>query len=388
MKFTTNLKPIAEGIELAIINGNVGKYYQKSHITEINILEDGMQVNTESDSIRSELRFDGKVSKSGDGDTFTKILVDSKLLKKLLNTLSAETVSFTVTETHLELGSGKSKFDLPQVDVPGSDGSYQLARPGKAKKGSEVSDLNPEEWEFVRRNQKYALSLSTSYPVYMSAWIGGKDGIITGDYGKSLFTHTYVDALDEPCLVRYTILNLLSSMPKGSTIVRSSGGYLVRYESDPFTFTCEFSPEIESDDFNYNADIILGMFDTPAPKLRLETEKVRKLLSQAELFTAALYFGVDSITLAFDGKTLRMFNVNVSCEFDMEFDDAGTPDPFEADFDLRELKSVISHISDMKEEAPDIIDIRPLSRDDDGTEVTYAIRVETDYISTCLGAIE
>lgn len=380
MKFTANLKPVLSGVDLGIINGNVGKFYRKSHLVELTITESGLRMNTESMSINTEIVFAGKSSGT---DRFSRIFVDSKLFKKLLNTLSQNTVEFEIFESHLVIRSGKSEFKLPQIDVVSED-DYSLAQPAAIDPNADPRPVNPMEWEFVRRNQKYALSLSAQYPVYTYAWVGGKDGIITGDYGRSLFTHSNIDALDGPCLLSYTILNLLSSVPAESTICRSvDKSYIIEYDSDPFTYKCEFVPQYEDEDMSYNADVLLDMFSADTSVMHVEMEQLRKLLAQAELFTSALYFKVESIEMKFDGETLEMCNKNVSATFDLEPSelDNDLPEPFECEFDLRELKGVLSHISDMDEQSPDIIDIRPMVREGDGV---VAVRVETPYISTII----
>ena len=366
MKFTANTKPISEGLDLAIISSNITKFYQKSCIVELTIEEDHLRINTEASSIKSELRFVGRVEGEGQNHTF----VDSTLFKNLIKTLDSDVIEFEIKDDGLTITSGKSKYNLPQVV---SVDDIELNRPQTTFDIQPTASIDKEAWSFVKDHQLYAISMSFVTPVYTYIWLGENGDVLVGDYDNSIFTHSKEAKLGTRCLIPDTIVNLLTTVPENTKIIQLGRNYELSVETDPYIYICEFCPSYEDDENigNYSSDIILSLFNTDQTPAKLEVAKVYKYISQAELFSTATD---DTINMSVIDGVFSLKNINVDCNIKVNPDASN----FEDEFKISMLKDVISHIDD------DEFTVSPVINDGE----TSAIIVKTDNMEVILTGID
>lgn len=366
MIFEANTKPIVDGLELAIINSNITKFYQKSCIVELDIEENDLRVNTEVSAIKSELIFKGSVS--GD-DSYTHAFVDSLLFKSLLESLDSDTVKLEINENSLTVYSGRSHFNLPQVI---EEADIELDRPNRDVAASNFIKVDQSSWKFIQDYQMYALAMSFLHPVYRYVWMGESGDVISGDYDNSIFTTSKKSQFPTTCLITDTIVNLLNNVPEGSQIAQLDRSYEIKVDLDPYSYICEFEPKYEEDEGvgTYSADIILSLFNHDAG-IAVKTDKLSKYLSQAELFSNA---NDATIKLACTNDSLSLVNESVNCKIDVN----NPFGEFSVAFNIKFLKDAFNHLDS------DEIQISPLIQDG----VATGIILWTDNMTTVLGGVE
>ena len=367
MEFTLNTSVLKEGLDLAIINANVSKFYQKSCIVELNIEDSTLRVNTEASSIKSELQFKGRV----DGDGATHTFVDSLLLKNLVNTLDSDTVMLSINADGLVVQSGKAKFNLPQVV---SVDDIELSRPENVQDDvSTVIGVNNEAWSFIKDQQLYAIAMSFVHPVYRNIWMSDIGDVLVGDFDNSIFTHSTKAQLSTTCLIPDTIVNLLTAVPEDSQIIQLGRNYEVRVESNPYTYVCEFAPKYEDNEDvgNYSANLILQLFDTDSESISLDAAIISKYISQAELFAST---SDDTITMCVSDGVFKLHNKNVDCRIPVSEDVY----PFEVVFKIDLLKDMISHMD------AEVIKVTPLIQNNEAAGIVAS----TDNMEAILAGIE
>lgn len=364
MKFLLNTKPVVDGLELAIINSNVTRYYQKSCIVEINIEGDSLRINTEASSIQSELVFKGKATGEGASHCF----VDSLLFKQLMKTIETNTVEFEITENGLVIYSGKSKFNLPQV-VSGDD--IELKRPENYE-AMGLIEVDKDSWEFVKDHQLYAIAMSFIHPVYTHIWLGDSGDVLVGDFDNSIFTKSNMVSLGSTCLITSTIINLLTSVPEGSQIKKIGKTYQIIVSTDPYEYICEFEPKYEEDAGigSYSSKIILDLFESNAQSVSINTKEISKAISQAELFMTR---NDEVIELSFEGDVLKLKNDNINCAISIE----NILPEFSLSFKINLLKDAINHMDEEE------INIYPLVRDEEYSGLIFW----TNNMSTVLAGV-
>jgi len=331
MKFIGNTAPIVSGLDLAIISSNISKFYQKSCIVELTIEPNGLRVNTEASSVKSELVFKG--APQGDGPNH--IFVDSLLFKNLLKTIETDLVEFVIEEDRLTVVAGKGNFHLPKVV---SADEMELVRPVKAD-SVDTTDIDSSAWAFVKDHQMYAIAMSFIYPVYTNVWLGKDGDVLVGDFDNSIFTHSTKVGIDTTCLLTDTIVNLLTTVPENSKIVKIGKSYEIEVLTDPYSYLCEFTPKYETDEGvgEYSSDAIFGLFNADDRHITVNTKTILKYISQAELFTTS---NDELIKVEVEGNTFTLVNTNVKCNLTID----NPFDPFSISFSLGLLKDVISHM--------------------------------------------
>lgn len=365
MRFRLNTKPVVTGLDLAIINSNVTKFFQKSVMVQLTIENSQLRVNTEASSIQSELVFSGEAS----GDGCNQVFIDSLLFKNLMNTITSDIVEFEFKEDGLTVYSGKSHFNLPNLT---SADSLELRRPTALESTRAGMDVNQQNWTFIKDQQLYAIAMSFTHPVYRNVWLDGQGNVLVGDFDNSIFTHSSKSGLDTTCLLTDTIVNLLTTVPEDSKIIKVGTHYEIYVEKDSFTYLCEFVPQYESEEVgDYSSDMILELFDHSDQSILLDLNKVSTYIKQAELFATTVDATIDLVT---SGDVLKLQNKNVDCEIQIV-------NPFE-DFSLRFqisfLKDALSHMD------KDEVHICPLVQEGDG--VTGLI-IWTDDMGTVIAGV-
>lgn len=371
MVFQTNTKPLCDALNLGIINSNVSNFHKKSTIVQVSADAHTLKINVEASMIKTELKLRGK-GEAGSASIF----VDSLLLKQLVNTLDSSVVTLDFGEDGLKIISGKSKFTLPKM-VDASELSLQAPEMFDYSDKGRVIDKTG--WKFVKDNQMYSISLAFIHPVYTYVWVGESGDVLVGDFDSSLFTHSKKVDIGKTCLLSDTIVNLFAALPEGSTILELSNDYIIRYESDSFSYVTQFTPLYESDEEvgSYNSEIILDMMQHPEGYTEVKTDLIVKLLNQSILLSSSTSDTVtsDTVHLSVADNSLRIQDNSVDGIIDAVGDSSIR---YELDFSLDSLKSVLSSYNS------EFIYISPLVRD----EETVGIIVWDADLTTVLAGVE
>lgn len=368
MRFTLSTKPLADSLDLGVVNANVSKYYQKSCIAQLEATQNALRINLEASNIVTEIRLKG----SGDAADSGVMFVDSLLLKQLVKTFEASTTTLEFTDGGLILHSGKSKFTLPRtVDA---DSGMELRAPQLPESSAKAIDVNKSAWKFIKENQMYAIAMSFIHPIYTKVYIGEAGDVIVGDFDNSLFTLSDKGNFGATCLVSDTIVNLFNTLPEGSKLIKMGRNYLVRVETDSFEYVSEFTPQYEDEENvgSYNAEIILGMMEHPTGYAEVATAAVNKFLSQADLLSTSTD---DTIRLGLEAGHLFIKDKNVDCKIDVKCDNSVE---YFTDFKTSLLKSVMSNYSTEK------VCIAPLMQED----VCAGIIVWSDELTTVIAGVD
>lgn len=365
MKFTANTKPIVDGLDLGIINENINKYYQKSCVVQLTVQDNGLRINTEAPSIKSELLFKGKV----EGDGTNQVFVDSKLFKDLMNTIDTDEVEFELFDDRLSIKSGKAEFRLPVVL---SSEDVELDRPNEESQNGSSFDIEQKNWKFIKDHQMYSIGISLNHPVYTYVWVSDDGKVIVGDYDNSIFTYSKNIDFNETCLIPSSIINLLTNVPENSVIVPIGRSYRIFVSTDPFTYSCEFTPKYEDDEGvgSYQADMILNFFEDMSNSFKINSNQILKYINQADLFSSSNSI----IDINVTDSSFNMKNENVDCTIPID----NAYDNFELSLQLALFKNLIMHIDS------DDINICPLKQGDECS----GIIVWNDDISTVLGSVD
>ena len=367
MKFTCNTKPLADSLDLGIINSNVSNFHQKSCTVELTATEKMLKINIEASQIYTEIHIPGK---GEDGDSAT-VFVDSLLLKNLVSTFETPTIELNFEENGLILVSGKSKFTLPKM-VDGDD--FDLRAPAVPDSFDGAIEINQEDWKFIKDYQMYAISMAFINPVYTKVWIGERGDVLVGDFDNSLFTHSVHSKLGKTCLLSDTIINLFNSLPAGSKVVPLDNSYVIQLKTDSYEYLTQFTPQYESDESvgSYNSEIFLGMMQHNEEGLKVNTVALTKALNKALLLSTN---SQDSILFSLEDGQVHLKDKNVDCSITATGKTEGN---YTVEFNLERLKKVISNYSD------EDISISPMEQEGS----TVGIMVWNKDLTTIVAGVE
>lgn len=367
MKFTTNTKPLADSLNLGIINSNVSNFHKKSCVVQLSADADTLKINIEAAMICTELVLKG----SGEGEPAT-IFVDSLLLKQLVNTLDSSTVTLEFEETGLHIWSGKSKFTLPKM-IDSTE--FELRSPDVPSGNVTAIDIDKSDWKFIKDNQMYAISMGFVHPVYTKVWVGESGDVLVGNIDTGRFTHSMKSKLGNTCLLSDTIINLFNSLPDNAKLIKLDSDYLIQFTADSFTYTTQFTPLYETDEGvgDYNANVFLDVMNVPDTSVEVPTVAVTKLLNQAILLSSTTE---DTITLSVVDGVLRLKNKDVDGQIMTEGDNSIS---FALDFKLQSLKEVIADYDD------EFIELNALADADNPGEVSGIIVWNADLVTIIAG---
>ena len=231
--------------------------------------------------------------------------------------------------------SGHSKFSIPQL-LDAND--VQLDEPELEYTGDNNTVLiNPEDWQFIRDHQMYALATSEDLPVYTNVWVSKDKDVLTGDMKNSWFTYSKCGGLDTTCLLPASLVNLLTSIPKGSTIAKSGNSYVLDIHTDSYSMLSEFLPKYESDDSvgSYNSEIILSKLRHPESYIIVGVSTILKFISQTSILKSG---DQDNLEFTIGDETLLLSTASGSYSMDVD-----TTESYEVNFRLDLFKSVISN---------------------------------------------
>lgn len=338
--YKLNTKPLADALNLGVLNANISKLFLKSCLIEITAGPESIRFNIEALNIRTEMIMKGS-------STFTQeesVFVDALTLKNLVNSFEANVTTFEFVENGVVVSNGKSRFELPKTL---DEATVKLNRPTVNTVDAVASpiEIKKEDWSFINDNQTYALSQSMQYAVYQLAFFGAGQDVLTGDLELSLFTHTKKNTnLPNTCMLSSTIINLIEGLPEGATVQENGKTYLIRAATDGFSYISEISPAYEDDPNvgTYNSQIILEMMrkdTTNAGAVNLDL--INKFLKQAALVKSHAGSQDTPVTnwKVADGV---LYLSDDSSHVEIEI--AGCPVNYEGKFDTTSLTKVLSHL--------------------------------------------
>lgn len=333
MKFQLSTKPLADALDLGVIQANISKYYRKSCLAQLTASKNELRINLEASNVSTEILLKGMGDEEGPVTAF----VDCLVLKQLVGTFEANTTTLEYSDGGVIIHSGSSKFTLPFL-AESEDG--ELKRPQLAPEGTPKVPVDLNDWKFIKDYQMYAVALSFVHPIYTNAWIGQNGDVIVGDFDNSLFTFSKKSKLGKTCLLPDTIINLFNSLPEGANITLMDKSYRVDVKTDGYEYASEFSPKYEDEDNNgnYSADAIMGsVHKDQANTMKVAVAPIAKLLSQADLLSSG---GENKIEFKVSGQEVRISDENVDCKVPFE----GTCQEFTIVLNSALFKSIIGHI--------------------------------------------
>lgn len=367
MKFTTNTKPLADSLNLGIINSNVSNFHKKSCLVQLSANANTLKINIEASMICTELTLKG----SGEGEPGT-IFVDSLLFKQLINTLESSTVSLTFEEGGLLVQSGKSTFTVPKV-VDTTE--FELKAPVLPEHTANAIAVDKSDWKFIKDNQMYAISMGFVHPVYTKVWIGESGDVLVGNVDTGRFTHSTKSKLGTTCLLSDTIINLFNSLPEGAKLIKSDKDYIIQLNADSYSYLTQFTPLYENDEGvgDYSAPVFLELMQAPDTSIEVPTAPVTKLLNQAILLSTT---SEDTIKMIVENCMLTLKNKDVDGQIPCEGDN---DIKFEIEFKLESIKEVIANYTD------EFIEIQARADADNPDEVAGILVWNNDLVTLIAG---
>lgn len=371
MKFTLNVQPLKDAMDLGIISSNISKFFEKSTVIQLTAQGDTLRINTQATSLISEACIKGSNEDGG----YATAIVDCILFKSLVSTLTSNEMSLDFQDNSLVVESGKSKFNVPKLLT--DEDAASLDRPASVDKLKDkfCTKLEPATWKYIQDHQLYAVAMSQIQKVYTRVWTSADKGVLTGDPQMSLFTFQEHSALDSDCLVSATVVNLLSALDEDSLLYHyNDSSYVAVMNCDAFTFTSQFTVEHEDETGigTYAADMIFDMVldDTQQP-VKVSKSKLCANIKQASLFASS---SNPLISVEADENGVKLVNKNVNCRISK--DNAGIS--YSASFAVSDIDTVVSHMDE------DSILIAPVVKDGE----VFGLRFSTSNMVALLGGME
>lgn len=332
--FTISTKPLKNSIGIGIVDSNISQFYQKSMVAQITVENNHMRINVESVAIVSEIDLVGNL----EGET-ASIIVDSAQFKKLVSTISSPQITFAFTDDYLELTAGKSRFTLSSMM---SVEDVSLKRPTIVSNVTgEAHSLEKAGWKFVKDHQMFAKATDSKFPVYTYVYAGKGGDIIVGNMQNAIFTHSDNPSVFETtCLLSDSIINLITNMPDGTSIYDNGDSYIIHAKTDGYEFTSEFTPQYESDVWDYQASGILPLMSVVGrPVSQVSVSEIKTMLAQVTLLAqrdSAVRCEVcsDHITFTAEGAV---------CEIPAN---GGPSDPYTVVLPISDLKMIVGNVSE------------------------------------------
>ena len=331
MKFTLSTKPLKNVIGLGIIKANISKYYYRSNVVQLTASRDTLKINIEASGIKTKMVLRG----SGDTDTVVSTIVECVKFKSLIDSIDADIITLEFISGGIYVHAGHSSFSIPQL-LDTDD--VQLDEPDSEYTSAGTLTVNPDDWQFIHDHQMYALASSEDHPVYTNVWVSKDKDVLTGDMKNSWFTYSKCGGFDTTCLLPASLINLLTSIPKGSTITKSGDSYILDIQTDSYSMVSEFLPKYESDDSvgSYNSEIILSKLVHPESYITVGVTTILKFINQANILKSS---DKDSaLEFILGDETLLLKTSSGSYSMDVD-----TLESYEVNFKLELFKSVISN---------------------------------------------
>lgn len=334
MRFTLSTQPLKNATDLGIIKSNISKLYYRSGLIQLMIVDNKLKMNIEATGIKTTMLLNG--SSSGEGDN--GIIIDCTVFKKLIDSIESDVMTLEINPGNLTISAGTSKFTIPQVlDI----NEVQLVEPISEYNGTSEIVINPTDWKFVSEHQSFAIASldNCNYPVYTNIYVGDNHEVITGDYEKrSWFTRSTKGNFDGTCLLTPSLVNLFTSIPDGSKIIKVDKEYILNISTDAYEIITEFTPKYEDDPAvgSYNADVIREKLNHPDTGITISVAPVLKFINQISLLSQNVYDNLLSFTV----KDCALTVSNTSNEYSATVD---SDDEFTVNLQLDFVKSILSN---------------------------------------------
>lgn len=367
MKFTLSTKPLRTAVNLVVVNANVSKFFNRSLMIEITATSDTLTINTEASALLSEATLRGV----GDDDKAV-MFVDALQLKALISTLNAAQVELEFTDTALVIHSGKSVFSLPKL-ADESEGDFASPEKLTDEMIADAAAVDGGSWKFIKDHQLYAIATSFTEPVYTYIWMGADGDVLVGDSVNSLFTHSEVGQLDTNCLLRDTVVNLITSLPENAKFIRLGNKYIVFISTDSYEYRTQITP-LEENDQNgvYCSDIIMSIMELGDSYIQVNGADILTALNQSALLTTDKNPKIEFIV---SNGALRLKDKRVDIEIPCK---GNVTAPYDIVFKTALLKSVISNSPD------DELKIGPHEKDGE----IAGIIVHTSQMTSILACVD
>lgn len=339
MKFSLNVKPLKDSMDLGVINSNISKFFEKSTVIELTVNDNELHLNTQATSLLSEAVILGNNEDNGTGNA----IVDCTLFKSLIGSLDSNEVTLDFQDTVLVVKSGRSKFNVPKL-LTDEDGA-SLDKPVSEEELSSkfCGELNPSTWKYIQDHQLYAVAASQIHKVYTRVWVSKDKGVLTGDPNNSIFTYQPDSDLDSDCLVSCTIVNLLSALDEGTKLYHvNDTTYVAKMDVDSFSFCAQFTVEHENENNigEYDSDMIFDMvLDESQNEIPVLKNSMSSNVKQALLFSSA---SNPYISVKAEETGVYLVNDNVNCKISKETSDI----LYDIQFMLSDIDTVVSHMDD------------------------------------------
>ena len=338
MKFTLSTKPLITAANLVIINSNVNKFDHKSIMVQISASKTHLVLNTESNSIMSEIKLAGM----GTDDNPAILFVDALIFKSLISTIKGSQVELDFGEGSLMVSSGKSHYSIPVI-ATANDGSFRSPAVLTEEQIASAPNIDLAKWKLIKDHQLFAKSESYSQPVYTYAWFGAAGDVVVGDLVQSWITHSKSSQLDINCLIKDNIINLITSLPENTKLVRVDDNYVLYISADSYEYRSQIVPVIESkENGEYGADAFIAIMVPDEKTIKVNSDDIITVLNQSALLTTDKT-PIIQVTIDSEGMHLKDKRVDATIAIEGEFD-APISIPFKAGM----LKSLISNCPDSK----------------------------------------
>ena len=330
MKFTVSSKALKNVTSLGIIKANISQFYYRSNVAQITATQDALKINIEASGIMTEMTLKG----SGDEDTTKSVMIECAKFKNLIDSIDNDIITLEFIEGGIYVHAGRSKFAIPQLM---DTNDAQLNAPNQGLTRDSVITIKPEDWQFVKDHQMYAISKSEKRPVYKNVWVGENKELIVGDMDISLFTYSNYGEFDTTCLLPPSLINLFISIPEGARIARCGRTYLLEIETDSYSMVTEFTPKYEDDETvgSYNAKIILSKLVHPENFVTVDISSIIKFINQASIVNQADVGKITEFIIADNQLTLN--NRTNSCSMEVT-----SSENYQVNFATEFLKRVLS----------------------------------------------
>ena len=338
MKFTVATKPLKEALDLGVINSNISKFYQKSNLAQITMLDTNrLVVNLEASNILTEITLKGNFEQDDLGSTNNSVFVDCAMLKSLVASLDTTTVSLETIDGGLQIVSGSSKFKLASI-VEGDE--LELTKPKEFVASENVVEIKKDDWKFIQDYQMYSIAMSFIMPVYTYVWVGDL-GVMVGDFENTLFTYSKKKLLNETCLLSSTVINLVTELHEGAKIVQDGDSYLVSVETDGYKYVTEFKPIHETDEGvgSYKADMMIEIIENGTDDVVVNKEDFNNILNQADMLNSD---ADGEISFEATEEYIKIKDDNVDANISYKKNELTAP--YKLDFKLQTLKAILNNI--------------------------------------------
>lgn len=367
MKFSVSTKPLISGVNLAIVDANITRYYPKSSVVYISASNTTLTIHHDGEFVSTSINFKG----SGDGAD-SSVYVDAALFKKLVGTLSgSDRVVFEFTGDCLILHSGSSKYMLQKAASTMDFIPNVISEITSAELDMAIT-IDVSDWKAIKSSQLYVKSDASSNVLYTLVYVSSDGDALVCDMDNSLLTHSSISGIEETCMIQDTVVNVLASITSG-VLVKRDDKFVVASITDAYECLASFAPIYESDEVgSYNADMIIGLMQSNNDTSMLaKTADLKKAMSQASMLAPRGY----TINCDFTGECIDFKTPTMECKIPVV---NGPVNSYTLKFNPDLFGKVVSHLPG------DDVTIRPTYNDDEIVGITC----ECDYLTVVLGACE